>query len=98
MRLDNEQESKKAVLEMQRWAAEHPWEWEIVCGVRNTGDYTCRKIIDMLRDDNQPILCSMLWCRLYQFDYDANPEMHGPDEPPKPPSRVFPLPYLNDTP
>ncbi len=55
---------------LTKWAAEHIYEWEIICGIRATGIKNNKRILSMLTEAGFHELSNMISCRVYQLYCD----------------------------
>lgn len=57
-----------------KWAAEHPEEILVVCGLRHTGNRRTYQIWRMLREDGLEELSEMMAMRFLQMNFEDDPK------------------------
>lgn len=62
----------KKNIELSQWSIEYPYEWEIVCGTRETGPQNNYKIMLLLEKAGFQELSYMISCRLNCLLNDEN--------------------------
>ncbi|MCC0650530.1 hypothetical protein ACTPDI_17760 [Clostridioides difficile] len=63
--------NKKNIV-LAQWFIEHPHEWEIICGIRETGPQNNYKVMLMLEDAGFYELSYMISCRLHYLLNEKN--------------------------
>ena len=66
------EEEYNAVKDVLEWAARHPEEWLVVCGIRSAGRKRCEEIRRMLYKAKLYVLCELMAHREYQMALESD--------------------------
>ena len=64
------EKDKDSIIKLSRWISRYPEEWEIICGLRTTGNSNTIRILKMLEAEEYHELAAAMASRLCSFTLD----------------------------